>query len=74
MGKMALGKRDTGGGGCGPLLEGGSEFRDLSGGKGQKETLQEDDGFPEAGIDVVMRGVEDAPFPLGLKGDGILKV
>ena len=74
MGKMAFGNQDAGIRGCGGFLQGKGEFRDLLSGKGQKETLQKDYGFPETGIDVVVRGVEDAPFTLGLEGGGVLEI
>ena len=73
MGKMAFGEKGDGRGGKGILLKGGGEFDDLLARKSLEKTLEEDDAFAEAGIEVVMGAIEDAPFELRLQGGGILE-
>ena len=74
MGKMPLGGQQRGRGRDGRALEGGIELQQLLIREGQEEALEKDDGFAEAGIEVVMGGVEQVPFAFGLQGGTVVQL
>ena len=42
--------------------------------EGQQKALEKDDGFAETGVEVVVRGIEQIPFALGLHGRGVVQL
>jgi len=74
MGNMAPGQDSAGNRGNSVVLEGGGELGELFGRESMEEALEQDDGFAEASIEVVMRAIEDLPFTLRMQGEGILQV
>jgi hypothetical protein len=74
MGKMPLGGQQWGRGREGSTQESGVELQQLLIREGQQKALEKDDGFAEAGVEVVMRGIEQIPFALGLHGGGVVQL
>ena len=72
MGKMPFGGKDSGDRRNGPFLQSQREVGDATLGEGMEKALQKDDGFPKAGTQVVMGGIQDAPFSFGQDRSGIL--
>jgi hypothetical protein len=73
MGKMPLRGQHWGRGRQGNTLKGGAELQQLLIRERQQKALEKDDGFAEAGVEVVVRGIEQIPFPLGLHGGGVVQ-
>lgn len=67
MGKMLLRGKQRRGRGQGSAAEGGAELQQLVLRQRQQEALQQNDGFAEARVEVVVRSIEQVPFALGLK-------
>src|ERR1700730_1125506 len=74
MGKMTLGGQQRGGGRDGSPVERGVELQQLFIRQGQQETLEKHDGLAEAGIQVVVGGVEQFPFEFGLHGGRVAQL
>jgi hypothetical protein len=76
MGKMTLGgeqSRSRGGKGGSPQ-EGGVELLQLLFRECQEEALEKDDRLAEAGIQVVMGGIEQVPFALRVDGEWVVQL
>ena len=73
MGKMPLGGEQRRRRGHGSAVECGVELRQLAFGEGQEKAFEKDDRFAEAGIQVVMGGVEEVPFAFGLNGGRVVQ-
>src|SRR4029077_3542569 len=74
MGKMPLRSQHRRRGGDARAVESGAELQQLLLRQGQKEALQKDDGLAEASVKVVMRRVQQVPFPLGLHGGRVVQL
>jgi hypothetical protein len=57
MGKMPDAHRKAVRGSNHGLVQGSPEIRQLVVGQGMEKTLQDDDGFPKAGVQVIVRRV-----------------
>ena len=74
MGKLTFGDEGTGARGKSLLLESGVEFGQLFFGHCEKEGLEEDDGFADTGVDVVVGEIEEVPGLIGLQRISIADV
>jgi hypothetical protein len=50
------------------FLKRGEELLKLAFRQGVKEGLEENDGLPQTGIQIVVRGIEDIPITVGVQG------
>jgi hypothetical protein len=50
------------------FLKRGQEFLELAFRQGVKEGLEENDGLPQTGIQIVVRSIEDVPLAVGVQG------
>jgi len=50
------------------FLKGSEELLELAFQQRVEEGLEEDDGLPQTGIQIVVRGIEDIPIAVGVKG------
>jgi len=55
-------------------MERGVEVHQLPFRERQEEALEKDDGFTEAGVEVVMGGIEQVPFAFRLNGGRIVQL
>jgi hypothetical protein len=68
MDKIAsLGRKKTLGAGS-AFLKRGQELLQLAFRQGVKEGLEENNGLPQTGIQIVVRGIEDIPLAIGVQG------
>jgi len=74
MGKMPLGGEQRRRRTHGSAPEGGVEVQQLLLREGQEEALEKDNGFAEAGIEVVVGGIEQVPFAFRLQGGGVVQL
>ncbi len=72
MGKMPLGKAEPGSGRRGLVQEGGAELEKLVIREGVEEAFEKDEALSKTGIEVVMGGIEEAPFALGKIARGVV--
>ena len=68
MGKLPFGDQDVGRRDKRVFLQSRIELPELFFGQRAEEGLQQDDGFAEASIDVVVRGIQQFPGALRLQG------
>ena len=74
MGKMPLGSQEGGGRRHRSAAECRVKLQQLVVRKGQEEALEKDDGFAEAGVEVVVGGIKQAPFAFGLQGRRVVQL
>ncbi|HKM66628.1 MAG TPA: hypothetical protein VJX70_05635 [Candidatus Acidoferrum sp.] len=71
MGKMPLGDEDARTGGR-MGQKSGSELKQLVIREGMEEGFEENDGLAEAGVQVVVGGIQEVPFALGKEAIGVV--
>ena len=74
MGKMPLGGEQRRRRTHGSAVQCGVEVQQLLLWKGQEEALEKDNGFPEAGVEVVVGGVEQVPLAFRLHGGRVVQL
>jgi hypothetical protein len=74
MGKMPLGGEQRGRRTHGSALECGVEVQQLLLREGQEEAFEKDNRFAEAGIQVVVGGIEQVPFAFRLQGGRVVQL